>query len=39
MTVTADLLIRARRAVTGDIGHGDGEPERPLAVGVADGAS
>ena len=37
MTVIADLLIRARRAVTGDAGHGDGEPERPLAVGVADG--
>src|SRR6266566_7786467 len=33
MTVAADLLIRARRAVTGDAGP----PERPLAVGVADG--
>jgi dihydroorotase-like cyclic amidohydrolase len=33
MTVTADLLIRARRAVTGDAA----ESERPLAVGVIDG--
>src|ERR1700730_61321 len=33
MTVNADLLIRARRAVTGDAG----QPERPLAVGVIDG--
>src|SRR5947207_8775781 len=33
MTVIADLLIRARRAVTGD---GD-QSERPLAVGVTSG--
>jgi allantoinase len=33
MTVIADLLIRARRAVTGDAA----ESERPLAVGVIDG--
>ena len=33
MAVTADLLIRARRAVTGDAG----QAERPLAVGVVDG--
>src|SRR6266516_65421 len=33
MTVTADLLIRPRRAVTGDAA----ESERPLAVGVIDG--
>jgi allantoinase len=31
--MTVDLLIRAPRAVTGDAG----EPEQPLAVGVADG--
>src|SRR6266566_5013824 len=33
MAVTANLLIRARRAVTGDAD----ESERPLAVGVIDG--
>jgi allantoinase len=33
MTVNADLLIRARRAVTGDAD----QAERPLAVGVIDG--
>src|SRR6266568_2391075 len=33
MAVTADLLIRARRAVTGDAD----QAERPLAVGVIDG--
>jgi len=33
MTVVADLLIRARRAVTGDAA----EPERPLAVAVTGG--
>jgi allantoinase len=33
MTVPADLLIRAPRAVTGD----PGEPERPLAVGIIGG--
>jgi allantoinase len=33
MTVTADLLIRALRAVTGDAA----EPEQPLAVGVTGG--
>ena len=33
MTVTADLLIRARRAVTGDAD----QVERPLAVSVIDG--
>jgi allantoinase len=33
MTVSADLVIRAPRAVTGD----PGEPERPLAIGIRDG--
>ena len=33
MTVNADLLIRARRAVTGEAD----QAERPLAVGVIDG--
>ena len=33
MTVTADLLIRARLAVTGDAG----QVERPLAIGVIAG--
>ena len=33
MTGTADLLIRARRAVTGDAD----QAERPLAVGVSEG--
>src|SRR5438552_710225 len=33
MTVIADLLIRARRAVTGDVA----QPEQPLAVGVTGG--
>jgi allantoinase len=33
MTVSADLVIRAPRAVTGD----PREPERPLAIGIFDG--